>query len=69
MKKYLGLALIFGWFFTMESPYDKEAMFRALIGPFSDIIKCQAELESMKDQADSMNLPAKFSKCQFTKET
>jgi hypothetical protein len=70
MKKYIGLALIFGWFFAFEAPYNKEgAMARTLIGPFTSETQCKAELEDMKSMAAQLGLDElKISKCQYSQE-
>jgi len=69
MKKYIGLALIFGWFFAFEAEYDKSgAIARTLIGPFASENACKAELADLKDSAKSMGMELKFSKCQYSQE-
>ncbi len=71
MKKYIGLALIFGWFIAMEMPYEKgsTAKSRTVVGPFESENICKGELESLKDAAKDLGFEIKFSKCMYRQES
>ena len=70
MKKYAGLALIFGWFFAFQGPYnDTGAISRTVIGPFVSEKECKAELDELKETAEKMGLELKISKCAYRQET
>jgi hypothetical protein len=70
MKKYAGLALVWGWFFAFQGPYNDEgAMSRTVIGPFATEQECRAELATLTDTAKSMGLEIKISKCAYKQES
>jgi len=69
MKKYTVLALLWGWFFAFQGPYNDEgAMSRTVIGPFATEGECKAELATLKNTAEAMKLEIKISKCAYKQE-
>ena len=69
MRKYAGLALIFGWFFAFQGPYnDAGAISRTVIGPFASEKECKEGLEDVKDTAEKLGVELKISKCAYKQE-
>lgn len=69
MKKYIRLALIFGWFFAFQSPYNEAGVtMSTLVGPFASENECKAELDEMKLLAKELRVPSQFTKCQYRQE-
>ena len=70
MKKYIGLALIFGWFFSFQAAYDDNgAIAVTLIGPFKSQALCKAEYDDLKANAKTLGLEIELKPCSFHQET
>ena len=69
MKHILSIALIFGWYFAFQAPYDEKVKITSSVGPFVSENECKAELASFIEQAKGLGLEVRFTKCRYTQES
>lgn len=68
--KYLSLALIFGWFFALQTDFnDSGAKMSSMIGPFTDENECKAALDDMIEGAKQLGMEVRFTKCMYKQES
>jgi len=71
MKKYITLALIWGWFFTATMPDEivKGANIVMMVGPMRTEGECKERLELSKDLFETLGVEAKWGKCKYVQES
>ena len=71
MRKYIGLALIWGWYFTATMPDElvKGANIVMIVGPMRTEGECRERLAASQDLFDTLGVKADWSKCKYIQET
>lgn len=70
MKRYLGLALVFGWFFAVQtSATTPGAKVTTVVGPFVDEQSCKAEYEDLTSMLDQFGVKYASKVCAYQQES
>ena len=68
--KYLGLALIFGWFFAVQTRAQTPGAFiTTTVGPFQSEESCKAEHSALIEMLESFGIKYAEKKCAYTQES